>query len=184
MLFLDQPVNVGYSYSDDGTEVDTTPVAAEHVYAFLQLFFKRFPQYAQMPFHVAAESYGGTYAPHIASTIHNHNTKLAASSPAPTDTTHINLASVILANGITDPYIQMPSSVDYACNGPYPIFDDPDGPECRSMRSKVPNCQRLIGLCYDFDSPFTCAPAQSFCFRELFDPIMRRHAPCLVVPTS
>ena len=39
MIFLDQPVNVGYSYSSDGSDVNNTPVAAEDVYAFLELFF-------------------------------------------------------------------------------------------------------------------------------------------------
>ena len=71
MIFLDQPVNVGYSYSDDGSSVSTSPVAAEDVYAFLQLFLNRYPEYASAPFHLAAESYGGTYAPNIASVIHN-----------------------------------------------------------------------------------------------------------------
>jgi len=44
MIFLDQPVEVGYSYSSDGTMVDTTPDAAADAWAFLQLFFKMFPE--------------------------------------------------------------------------------------------------------------------------------------------
>ena len=60
MIFLDQPVNVGYSYG--GASVDTSPVAGQDVYAFMELFLSRFPEYAEKPFHLAAESYGGTYA--------------------------------------------------------------------------------------------------------------------------
>lgn len=57
MIFLDQPVNVGYSYGD--TSVDTSPVVGQDVYAFMELFLNRFPKYADKPFHLAAESYGG-----------------------------------------------------------------------------------------------------------------------------
>ena len=57
MIFLDQPVNVGYSYGD--SSVNTSPVIGQDVYAFMELFIKRFPQYAEQPFHLAAESYGG-----------------------------------------------------------------------------------------------------------------------------
>jgi cathepsin A (carboxypeptidase C) len=60
IIFLDQPVNVGYSYSDDGSTVNNSPVAGKDVHAFLQLFLQRFPQYVKAPFHLAAESYGGT----------------------------------------------------------------------------------------------------------------------------
>jgi carboxypeptidase C (cathepsin A) len=98
-------VNVGYSYSDDGSTVNTSPVAGIDVHAFLQLFLQRFPEYAHLPFHLAAESYGGTYAPNIAKVVHQANKENAL---APVDgITHINLASVVLANGLTDPYVQM-----------------------------------------------------------------------------
>jgi len=53
MIFLDQPVNVGYSYGD--SSVNTSPVAGKDVYAFLELFVNRFPKYADKPFHLAAE---------------------------------------------------------------------------------------------------------------------------------
>lgn len=62
MIFLDQPVEVGYSYAD-GESINNTPAAAEDVYAFLQLFMAKFPEYASLPFHVAAESYGEFRAP-------------------------------------------------------------------------------------------------------------------------
>ena len=172
MLFLDQPVNVGYSYSDDGSSINNTPAAAQDVYAFIQLFLYAFPKYAAAPFHVAAESYGGVYAPHIASVIFGKNLQLTSSLQNNSYMRRINLESVILANGMTDPYLQMASIPDYLCEGPYPVFDDPQGPECRSLRSAVPTCQRLIGLCYNFDSPYTCAPAQSYCFKQLFDPLI------------
>lgn len=175
MIFLDQPVNVGYSYSSDGSGVNNTPVAAEDVYAFLELFFSRYPEYADAAFHIAAESYGGTYAPHIASVIHQKNIELkSASFNAPTPAPkHINLASVVLANGQTEPRTQMASVPDYACNGPFPIYDDPEGPQCVALRSKVPTCQRLISGCYNYNSKLTCVPAILYCYSQIMGPLQR-----------
>ena len=171
IIFLDQPVAVGYSYSSDGSTVNTSPVAGVDVHAFLELFITRFPKYANLPFHLAAESYGGTYAPNIASVIYKKNKEIAL-APVP-KLAKINLASVILANGITDPYIQMASVPDYACNGPYPIYDEPEGPQCTALRSKVPTCQRLIKSCYDYGSRLTCVPAALYCYSQLFGPLQR-----------
>jgi cathepsin A (carboxypeptidase C) len=171
ILFLDQPVNVGYSYSDDGSKVDRSAAAGEDVYAFFQLFFDRFPEYSKAPFHMAAESYGGTYAPNAAAIFHRKNKQLAL-APVP-GLININLASVILANGLTDPYEQMASIPDWACNGPYAVYDDPDGPQCLALRSKVPTCQRLIQGCYKFDSRFVCVPAELHCWSQLIGPLQR-----------
>ncbi|KAL0947633.1 hypothetical protein HGRIS_013721 [Hohenbuehelia grisea] len=170
IIFLDQPVNVGFSYAEDGTSVNNSPAAGKDVYALLELFFDRFPQYSKLPFHLAAESYGGTYAPNIAKVIYDENKQLSL-SPNPR-IRKINLASVILANGLTDPYVQMGAIADYVCDGPYPVYDT-DGPECQSLRTKTPTCQRLIKSCYQFNSRFTCLPANLYCNVQLMGPLMQ-----------
>ncbi|KAF7441184.1 hypothetical protein PC9H_001533 [Pleurotus ostreatus] len=172
IIFLDQPVNVGFSYADDGPTVDNSPAAGKDVYAFLELFLYQFPEYANLPFHLAAESYGGTYAPNIARVIHEQNKQLSHARVTE-GVRRINLASIILANGLTDPYTQMGSVADYLCDGPYPVYSDPNGPECQSLRSKIPTCQRLIKSCYQFNSRFTCVPAQLYCNTQLFAPLMK-----------
>ncbi|KIJ61414.1 hypothetical protein HYDPIDRAFT_115872 [Hydnomerulius pinastri MD-312] len=173
MIFLDQPVNVGFSYAEDGSTVNTSPVAGKDVYAFMELFLTRFPEYSKQPFHLAAESYGGTYAPNIANVIYNENKKVPLTSNAANQLVKINLASVILGNGMTDNYIQMASIPEYLCEGPYPIYDDPDGPQCQALRSKVPTCQRLVKACYDYNSRFTCVPAALYCNSQLYAPIQQ-----------
>ena len=178
IIFLDQPVNVGFSYADDGTTVSNTPAAGKDVYAFLELFLNRYPEYSTQPFHIAAESYGGMYGPTFANIIYKANHDLAL-APNPR-IKHINLASVILGNGLTDPYVQMASVPDYACSGPYPIYDDPEGPECMALRTKVPTCQRLIKACYQFKSKLTCVPAVFYCNSQILGPLMR--AVCSIVP--
>ena len=47
-------MNVGYSYGK-GSALDSV-AAAQDVYGFLQLFFKEFPEYVSLDFHVAGES--------------------------------------------------------------------------------------------------------------------------------
>jgi hypothetical protein len=65
VIFLDQPINVGYSYGDES--VTDTVAAGKDVYALLVLFFKQFPEYKDLPFHIAGESYAGHYIPVFAS---------------------------------------------------------------------------------------------------------------------
>ena len=148
-----------------------TPAAGKDVYAFLELFLNRFPEYSTQPFHIAAESYGGIYAPNFANVIYKENKNLALAPNSRVK--HINLASVMLGNGLTDPDVQLGSVPDYACNGPYPIYDNPEGPECMALRAKVPTCQRLIKTCYQFKSRFTCVPANIYCNTQIFVPVIR-----------
>jgi cathepsin A (carboxypeptidase C) len=134
------------------------------------MFLHRFPKYAKAPFHIAAESYGGTYAPNIANVIFKQNKALNVSPNV--NLVHINLASVVLANGLTDPYIQSASVPDYVCDGPYPVYP-PDHPQCAALRSKVPVCQRLIKMCYTTNSRFACLSATIYCNTQLMGPLMR-----------
>ena len=97
------------------------------------------------------------YLPNIASVMYHKNKELEL-APSP-HLKKINLASVIIGNGMTDNYVQMASIPEYLCEGPYPIYDNPNGPECTSLRSKVPTCQRLIKACRDYPSKLTCVPA-------------------------
>jgi cathepsin A (carboxypeptidase C) len=170
IIFLDQPVDVGFSYADPGAAVKNCADAAKDVYSFLQLFFEQFPEYAKLPFHVAGESFAGIYGPNVASVIWRANQALALSPKQ--GSTRINLASVILANGITDPEIQIPSIVDYVCDGPYPVYDDPNGPECTKLRSSVLTCKLLIKMCNLYTTDFTCGHASRYCRSRLFEPSM------------
>ncbi|KAJ6476261.1 Alpha/Beta hydrolase protein [Mycena sanguinolenta] len=172
MIFLDQPVNVGFSYADGRTTVDNSPVAGKDVYAFLELFLSRFPEYSKQPLHISGQSYAGTYLPNVAKAIWAGNKQLASTPgrrrPA---LKKINLESIMIGNGITDPYIQMGSVADYACEGPYPLYSDPQGPECTQLRVKIPTCQRMIKSCYSYNSRATCVPAVLYCNSQVFGPL-------------
>lgn len=149
IIFLDQPVNVGYSYSS--SHVSSTKAAGKDVYAFLELFFQQFPEYIDKPLHIASESYGGHYAPAFADAILSHEDR------------SFQLASVLIGNGLTNPLLQYPKFEYMACSssgGYKPVLSEDI---CLNMRSTLPKCLSLIEDCYKTESPESCVPATIYC---------------------
>lgn len=67
LLFVDQPVGVGFSYIDEGYElpVDSREAAVD-MHKFLQLFVSEvFPEKEGLPFHLAGESYAVCFSIHL-----------------------------------------------------------------------------------------------------------------------
>lgn len=158
VIFLDQPVNVGYSYS--GSPVSNTVAAGKDVYALLTLFFTQFPEYAEQDFHIAGESYAGHYIPVFASEILSHKDR------------NINLKSVLIGNGLTDGLTQYEYYRPMACGeGGWPAVLD-EG-ECQSMDNSLPRCQSLIENCYESGSVWSCVPASIYCNNALIGPYQR-----------
>ena len=158
VIFLDQPVNVGYSYSS--SSVSDTVAAGKDVYALLTLFFKQFPQYAKQDFHIAGESYGGHYLPVFASEILSHKNR------------NINLQSIMIGNGLTDGLTQYAYYRPMACgDGGWPAVLDKS--ECQAMDNALPRCQSLIQKCYDSESVWSCVPASIYCNNALLGPYQR-----------
>ena len=158
VIFLDQPVNVGYSYSS--SSVSTTVAASKDVYALMTLFFQQFPQYAKQDFHIAGESYGGHYLPVFAAEIAAHKNR------------NINLKSIMIGNGLTDGLTQYEYYRPMACgDGGWPAVLDES--ECQAMDNALPRCQSLIENCYDSDSVWSCVPAAIYCNNALLGPYQR-----------
>ena len=158
VIFLDQPVNVGYSYS--GGSVSNTIAAGKDVYALLTLFFKQFPEYAKQDFHIAGESYAGHYIPVFTSEILAHKKR------------NINLKSVLIGNGLTDGLTQYEYYKPMACGkGGYPAVLD-EG-ECQAMENALPRCQSMIQACYDSESVWSCVPASIYCNNAMIGPYQK-----------
>ena len=160
VLFLDQPVGVGYSYTDDPLEYhNLTYAAAKDVYAFLELFFARFPQFQGREFHIAGESYGGHYVPAFASEILHHPER------------SFNLTSVLIGNGITDSLVQWPYYQPMVCGlGGEPAVVSPQ--QCRDMAAGTPACQQAVELCYDFPNLVVCRIAGEVCSNLYHKPFL------------
>lgn len=68
MVWIDQPVGVGYSTRQASLVHDERQVA-ERMFAFLQSFYKRFPQYLSVPLFLTGESFAGHYVPAVAARV-------------------------------------------------------------------------------------------------------------------
>lgn len=159
VIFLDQPVNVGFSYSEK--TVDNTRAAGEDVYALLNLFFEQFPEYNGNGFHISGESYAGHYIPGIATAIQSH----------PTPERLFNLTSILIGNGVTDPLNQAPSYQKMACGegGHKPVLSEE---ECANYNNNLPLVQRLTQACYDHQDRLRCIPAE-YAGNTLLEPYVK-----------
>lgn len=151
VIFLDQPVNVGYSYSGaNDTSVNTSFLAGEDIYSFLSLFFRGFPAYQGLDFHIAGESYAGHYIPEIAHAILSH------------DDREFDVSSLIIGNGIIDPLNQNRANVAMACGeGDYDSVLDED--TCNRLYGMLPQCNALTQSCYSTNDTLMCMGANAFC---------------------
>lgn len=110
-MFIDQPVGTGLSYVDGLRDyVKTEEEVGDYMYIFFQQFFKMFPQYADLPFFITGESYGGHYVPAIASRIVQGNLNGEGHK--------IPLQAVAIGDGWVDPYYQYKS---------FPVFGYQNG---------------------------------------------------------
>lgn len=156
VIFLDQPVGVGYSYTTQ-EQIKSTAAASKDVFTFLELFFQKFPQFTNNKFHMAGESYGGHYVPAFGAEIINRADR------------SFDLASIMIGNGITDPLVQSKYYRPMACGeGGYPAVLTPE--QCDQMDKDWPTCEKLGKLCYRFPTAAACVPANYFCDTKLFAP--------------
>ncbi|XLR64531.1 hypothetical protein S83_015203 [Arachis hypogaea] len=74
ILFVDQPIGTGFSYTsdDDDNHHDEAGVSND-LYDFLQAFFKEHPLFVKNDFYITGESYAGHYIPALASRVHQGN---------------------------------------------------------------------------------------------------------------
>ncbi|CEJ92551.1 hypothetical protein VHEMI08197 [[Torrubiella] hemipterigena] len=149
VIFVDQPVGSGFSYYDSAS-TDNSPAAAKDLYAMLSLFMEQFPQYATQDFHISGESYAGHYIPVTGAEILSHaNSK-------------INLKSLLIGNGLTDPYTQYAYYRPMGCGaGGWPrVIPESD---CKSMDNALAGCQSQIKQCYDNGASRSCYNAFNTC---------------------
>ncbi|GAB0086161.1 hypothetical protein DMENIID0001_001600 [Sergentomyia squamirostris] len=94
IIFIDNPVGTGYSFTDNEDGYATTQAdVAEDLYEALQQFFTLFPNLRSNSFFLCGESYGAQYLVTLGLLIHNKNTNAL-------DGQLINLQGISIGNAI------------------------------------------------------------------------------------
>ncbi|XP_031640001.1 venom serine carboxypeptidase-like [Contarinia nasturtii] len=94
IIFIDNPVGTGFSYTDSDGLCTNVTQAADHLYIALKQFFRLFPWLQSNDFYITGESYAGKYIPATANAIWEGNK---------VDDLIINLQGLALGNAFTDP---------------------------------------------------------------------------------
>ncbi|KAK2743587.1 hypothetical protein FQN55_007185 [Onygenales sp. PD_40] len=89
VLYVDQPIGVGFSTSSTAQPVSTNDQVISDFYAWLGAFYRHFPHLMKKKTHMMGESYAGIFVPYFASHIVNN-----------LDTLPINLVSISMGNGV------------------------------------------------------------------------------------
>ncbi|KAM4622617.1 lysosomal protective protein-like isoform 2-T2 [Discoglossus pictus] len=87
VIYLESPVGVGFSYSDDNNYVTNDTEVTQVNYLALKEFFSLFSEFRENDFYIMGESYGGIYVPTLAVKV--------SQDPS------INLKGIAVGNGIS-----------------------------------------------------------------------------------
>ncbi|KAJ3574626.1 hypothetical protein NP233_g1633 [Leucocoprinus birnbaumii] len=160
IFFIEQPVGVGFSYAEYGEQVGTTEEAAKDIANFVAIFFEHFKQFRGRGFHLAGESYAGRYLPVYAAEIYDQNAHFVEAGLNP-----INLKSVVIGNGLTDPFAQFYSGYEFGCSA-YPFLSVG---ECIKLKQLIPRCKNwLQHSCIDSFDRIDCGFRAGYCAQELW----------------
>ncbi|KAF8317878.1 alpha/beta-hydrolase [Clavulina sp. PMI_390] len=166
ILFIDQPVNVGFSYSDHSIEILTTRDAARTIQDFVRLFFETFSSLKGRPLHLTGESYAGHYLPVFGSAILDGNDRNSSSVP-------INLVSVAIGNGMVSMPKILPSWYKMMCT-PASVAPILNIEHCVDLKHKIRMCQRRIQAdCEDKFEPLSCAASGEYCLLLLTESLAK-----------
>ncbi|XP_028325864.1 probable serine carboxypeptidase CPVL [Gouania willdenowi] len=98
VLYIDNPVGTGFSFTDDGGFAQNQDDVGRDLYSALTQFFQIFPEYQSSDFYATGESYAGKYVPAISYYIHKNN---------PTAKVKINMKGMAIGDGLCDPELML-----------------------------------------------------------------------------
>ncbi|KAJ6609023.1 serine carboxypeptidase [Mycena sp. CBHHK59/15] len=173
VLFIDQPVGVGFSH---GTEsVGTSEEAAADIWKFLQIFLadSRFSHLAANDLAIWTESYGGHYGPTFAAYFLSQNAAIAAGTATGVN---LNLKVLGIGNGLTDPISQYPGYISYSNANPYErLVSTSTIKAANTSWSSSKGCKAQITSCNKGGSNSVCSAAQSYCNNNILSPLIGNH---------
>jgi len=177
MVFLEQPVGVGFSYSDnnDDYNIGDSQAAKDNLQTILQFLIK-FPQYSKVPLFITSESYGGHYMPTLAYQIVKYNEQQA-------DSSKLNFKGFAVGNPYTDYYsgvgaemetywgkqlLPKPSWDKYVANGCLEVTNQFNNSMCSTL---ILDFMKKIGNLnpYALDYPVCVSQQQIWTTRMLYE---------------
>ena len=103
LLYVDQPVGTGYSYTDNPFGIETNEkTTARELTTFMGEFYQKFPKYAELSLFIFGESYAGHYIPPFSAYILNNSPVIKA-----------NLKGIAIGDGWVNPKLQFYSYLDF-----------------------------------------------------------------------
>lgn len=180
IIYIDQPADVGFSYSDQsGLDHNETQVG-DDMYLFLQAFYSRYPKFLKNDFFVYGESYGGHFAP---ATAHRVWQGMQAKEGL-----YIPMKGLSVGNGLTDPSIQYKYYAELAYHWCKTVKGEPCITKAAydQQTAAIPACIDLIAQCQNGTTSM-CDVAQNVCGNTQMGPYFSTglnpydiRIPCLV----
>ena len=165
MLYVDQPIGVGFSYGTDS--VTSTVTAAPYVWKLLQAFYAQFPQYESREFGIFTESYGGHYGPEFAYYFEDQNNGIANGTITGDK---VDLIALGINNGWYDPKLQYKAYVDYSYNNSYKALIT-QSQHTSYTNTYTKNCVPALNSCASSGSNSACESAENTCYGDIEGPL-------------
>ncbi|KAF8989272.1 Alpha/Beta hydrolase protein [Cyathus striatus] len=117
MLYIDQPINAGFSYGPKSQSPNNTEQAAAQLWTAFQALFdsSEFSKFRYRELLFATESYGARFSSH---TIQHFNTKNKQIASGKLTGHVVKFSSLMVSNGRHDPLTLARSYIDFAANAP------------------------------------------------------------------
>ena len=106
LIYWDQPLGTGYSYSDDNLFAKSEDQLSGMFYAALQGFYDLHPEYQKCPLYITGESYAGKYVPAIATKIDRNNSD--------NKNRYIPLKGIAVGDGWMKPELELKNFIEFA----------------------------------------------------------------------
>lgn len=160
MLFIDQPIGTGFSYSEDSNDYPTDEdTVADDLLDFILEFYESRPHLRAAPLYITGESFAGHYIPAAAYRFWKAS-NLELIDP-------INLVGIAMGNPLVDAKIQFDSYGDFAAkNNLIPEA------MASSMHWWYNGCKWSIDFCEWLNWDSVCSIANDICQYVSFVPVM------------
>jgi carboxypeptidase D len=168
MLYIDQPISVGFSRGTDN--VNSTKAAAPLIWNLLQAFYTKFPEYASRDFGIFTESYGGHYGPAFAKYILDQNDAIDAGKRKGQK---INMVALGLNNAWINPYDAYKGMIDFATENTHKVLMTKDTGKTM-MTTLNQRCLPALKECWQSGTNAKCSHATSLCKSQVENRILMR----------